>query len=76
MFKAQKGSKDIVKSTCDTSDSTNVMKLWGKKKKKSRKENNINDFIQLFLLFRVSLRHVFTRVPLKVVIFAHKKKIS
>ncbi len=28
-----------------------------------RKENKNNDFIQQFLLFRVSLHHTFARVP-------------
>ncbi len=62
MFKAQKGSKDIVKLVHVTSffqpefyENKRILFV--------RKENKNKDFIQQFLLFRVSLWCTFTRVP-------------
>ncbi len=57
-FKAQKGSEDIVKIIHVTSVVRNFMRIIF-----VCKENKINDFIQQFPLFRVSLTRAFTRVP-------------
>jgi len=56
-FKAQKGSKHIVKIVHVTI-SGNFMRILF-----MRKENANNDFIQQCLLFHVSFQHVFTRLP-------------
>ncbi len=62
MFKAQKGSKYIIKIVnCDISDinySTISLLYEAMRILFVHKENNNNDFIHRFLLFRVSLhRH-------------------
>ncbi len=58
-FKAQKGSKDIIKIVHVTSvaqpqcyEATRILLVC--------KENKNNDFIQQFLLLHVSLQHAFT----------------
>ncbi len=48
-------------SPCDINSST--VKLWSYKNTFLCKQNKNNDFIQQFLLFRVSLWHTFTTVP-------------
>ncbi len=89
MLKAEKGGKDIVKIVHVASvvqhsfhKATRILFVC--------KENKTNDFIRQFLLFRVSLRHAFMRVPQRMqvvknkllnkvvifVFFAHKKVLS
>ncbi len=48
-------------SPCDINSST--VQLWSYKNTFLCKQNKNNDFIQQFLLFRVSLWHTFTTVP-------------
>ncbi len=60
-FKAQKCSKDIIKIVhVHQWFNLNFTKLW---EYFVCKENKNNDFIQQFLLFRVSLGRAFTTVP-------------